>query len=345
VRSGDSRRRWLKLAASLAATAPLPLRGQPGRDPGRPLVVVNARVHAAHPAGNGATALAVEAGRISMLGSDAALLGLRPAGARVIDAGGRWLVPGLCDLEADLLSAGLAYTRTLRWDGAGSLPVALARLREHAAGLPAGAWVVVEGASPRVDAWLSGLDDGAIDIAAGGRPVLVVTAPGQGRINPPAARRLGLDPGAGLALSGMAAQAAHAHALGAARDSAERDASVERLGRQYARFGVTTLVDIGEAAYPDDYASLVRLNAAGRLFPRDERRPSRGGRPRAVEFGPLCRTGGSVAATARGPDPRDRSRRHRLGTARVGPCPLGLADRSRRCAGPRRGAAGRRPPA
>jgi predicted amidohydrolase YtcJ len=265
VRSGDSRRRWLKLAASLAATAPLPLRGQPGRDPGRPLVVVNARVHAAHPAGNGATALAVEAGRISMLGSDAALLGLRPAGARVIDAGGRWLVPGLCDLEADLLSAGLAYTRTLRWDGAGSLPVALARLREHAAGLPAGAWVVVEGASPRVDAWLSGLDDGAIDIAAGGRPVLVVTAPGQGRINPPAARRLGLDPGAGLALSGMAAQAAHAHALGAARDSAERDASVERLGRQYARFGVTTLVDIGEAAYPDDYASLVRLNAAGRL--------------------------------------------------------------------------------
>lgn len=263
---GVTRRGCLAAAVAVSVGLPGSLRAQPGRDPGRPLLVVNARVHAAHPAGTGATALAVEAGRITMLGSDAALLGLRPAGARVIDAGGRWLVPGLCDLEADLLCAGLAYTRTLRWDGAGSLPVAIARLREHAAGAVPGAWVVVEGASPHADPWLSRLEDQALAAAVGSRPVLVLTGPGEALINLPAARRLGMDPGAGpLRLSGPAAVAAHAHALGAARDRAERDASVERLARQYARFGVTTVVDIGEAAYPDDYASLVRLNASGRL--------------------------------------------------------------------------------
>lgn len=260
-----NRRRWLAAAAAAAAGIPRVARGQPGRDPGRPLVVVNARVHAAHPAGAGATALAVEGGRISMLGSDAAVLGLRPAGARVVDAGGRWVIPGLCDLEADLLSAGIAYTRTLRWDGVGSLPVALARLREHAEGLPTGAWVVAEGASLDADPWLAALDEAALAGVAGARPVLVLTGPAQVRLNRAGARRLGLEDGAATALAGAAAAAAHAHALGASRDAAERDASVERLARQYARFGVTSLVDIGEAAYPDDYASLARLNAAGRL--------------------------------------------------------------------------------
>ena len=241
------------------------VRAQPAIDPDRSLVVINARVHAAHPAGTGATALAVESGRLTLLGSDAAVRALRPAGARVVDAAGRWLIPGLRDLDVDLLAGGLARSGVLHWDGLDSLPAALARLRDHSAGLPTAAWVVIEAVDQSVQPWLSGLEAAMLDAEVPRRPVLVRIGPERVLLAPAAARRLGFEPARVSVLQGAAARAAYARARAAADDRVQRDAAVERHARAYARCGVTGVVDTGGATYPDDYGSLARLNATARL--------------------------------------------------------------------------------
>lgn len=83
--------RTMALAALLAAVLTTPALAAPD------LIVVNAKVFTADPARPYAQAVAVEDGRFTAVGADADVRKLADSKTKVVDAGGRLLVPGLND--------------------------------------------------------------------------------------------------------------------------------------------------------------------------------------------------------------------------------------------------------
>ena len=69
----------------------------------------------------------------------------RALNTRVIDAGGRTVIPGLNDAHTHFIRGGLTYTNEVRWDGVPSLAEGLRRVREQARRTPAPHWVQVIG--------------------------------------------------------------------------------------------------------------------------------------------------------------------------------------------------------
>ena len=57
-------------------------------------------------------------------------------GTRVVDAGGRRVIPGLNDSHLHAIRGGLQYNLELRWDGVGSLQRGLEMIREQARRTP-----------------------------------------------------------------------------------------------------------------------------------------------------------------------------------------------------------------
>ena len=86
---------WIALVAALctsrveAQTAP--------RAPGADLIIVDAVIFTNNPGRTEASALAVKDGRIYSVGADTEILALKGPNTRVIDAGGRRLIPGIID--------------------------------------------------------------------------------------------------------------------------------------------------------------------------------------------------------------------------------------------------------
>lgn len=115
---------------------------------GSDLIVVNADIFTGNLAQPEASALAVKKGRIYSVGSDAEILELKDSNTRIIDAGGRRLIPGINDAHIHLLNE-INYNYHVRWDGVPTLHRALTMLSEQAERTPEGHWVkVIGGWSP-----------------------------------------------------------------------------------------------------------------------------------------------------------------------------------------------------
>ena len=92
-----------------------------------------------------AEALAVRDGRIVAVGPSADVRARAGPDTRVVDLGGRTVIPGLIDSHIHAIRAGLTYATEVHWIGARSLAEALDRLRTAAAVAPKGSWLVVAG--------------------------------------------------------------------------------------------------------------------------------------------------------------------------------------------------------
>src|SRR5262245_19067755 len=92
-----------------------------------------------------ASAVAIRGGRFVAVGDERDVMRHRGAATRVVDAGGRTVIPGLNDSHIHVVRGGLNYNLELRWDGVPSLADALRMLREQAARTPAPQWVRVVG--------------------------------------------------------------------------------------------------------------------------------------------------------------------------------------------------------
>ena len=92
-----------------------------------------------------AQALAVREGRIAAIGQSADIRALAGPATRVIDLGGRTVIPGLIDSHIHAIRAGLTYATEVHWIGVRTLREALARIRDKAATVPKGSWLVVAG--------------------------------------------------------------------------------------------------------------------------------------------------------------------------------------------------------
>jgi len=105
------------------------------------LIVVNARVHTVDAATPSAQAVAVCGDRISRVGSNEEVKAAGDAKTRVIDAGGRLLLPGFNDAHVHLISgADMLVGVDLR--PATSEQDFVRRLGEYAARLPKGRWIL-----------------------------------------------------------------------------------------------------------------------------------------------------------------------------------------------------------
>ena len=146
---GEMTVKWMRLLGLMAVSGLIHAHARAGQEaPGADLIVHNAKIFTGNPAQPAASALAVKGGRIYSVGTDAEVLGLKNAQTRVIDSGGRRLIPGLIDAHTHVLNEG-GYNYTLRWEGVPTLRRALAMLSEQARRTPEGHWVkVIGGWSP-----------------------------------------------------------------------------------------------------------------------------------------------------------------------------------------------------
>ena len=109
------------------------------------LIVTNASITTLDAKSSTAQALAVRDGRIVALGDAASVRRLAGPATRVVDAGGRRVIPGLIDSHIHAVRAALSYSTEVNWIGAATIPEAMARLREKAAASRPGSWLIVAG--------------------------------------------------------------------------------------------------------------------------------------------------------------------------------------------------------
>ena len=108
------------------------------------LIVINARVYTVDDARPVVSALAVRDGRIAFTGSVREAMALKGTGTRVIDAGGRTIIPGMVDAHAHLLGLGQSL-RSVPLYGAKSYDEVIARVVARANGVAPGQWILGRG--------------------------------------------------------------------------------------------------------------------------------------------------------------------------------------------------------
>lgn len=251
-----------------------------GRAQSAELVVRNARITTLNPALPNASALAVRDGRIVAVGDESAIRSHVGPATRVIDAGGRRVLPGLNDSHLHLIRGGLNYTLELRWDGVSSLARALEMLRAQAGRTPAGEWVRVvggwsdfqfsEGRGPTLE---------EINAAAPDVPVFVLHLYSHAMLNRAALRALGITQNSPAPRSGVIERDAAGEPTGLliGRPDAlilystlarmpklnreEQLNSSRHFMRELNRLGVTSAIDPGGGGqnFPDDYNVIEEL--------------------------------------------------------------------------------------
>ena len=250
------------------------------------LLIVNGRIATFDPRQPAAEAIAIKGETIAAVGSDTDLAALRGPATRVVDAGGRSVVPGLNDAHTHFIRGGLTYTNEVRWDGVLSLAEGLRRMREQARRTPAPHWVQVIGgwsAAQFAEQRFPTLDE--INAACGDTPCMVMHLYDRAWLNRAAVRVLGWDrevpelPGGyverdaggkatGLVMSTTSLASLVAVWLRVPRLSPdEQIVSTRHFMREHNRLGVTSVVDAGGGGqnYPDNYQAIARLAADGRM--------------------------------------------------------------------------------
>ncbi|MGY1521515.1 amidohydrolase [Luteimonas sp. A482] len=277
------------LAAACSSTREAPVAAQPGTatpSAGADLIVTNANVITMDAGRPRATAFAVAEGKIVAVGDDADMAARRADNTRVIDAGGRTVIPGLNDSHAHVVRGGRFYNLELRWDGVASLQRALQMVSEQAERTPEGQWVrVIGGWSPfqfeeRRMPTVAQLNEAAPDT-----PTFVLYLYSQGMINRAAVEALGLtgdskapdggryefvDGGAILHAEPNPAILYAMIAQPPPLSAEDQVNSTLHFYRELNRLGMTSAIDAGGGghAFPDDYASSLQLATNGEMSVR-----------------------------------------------------------------------------
>ena len=105
------------------------------------LVVFNGNIITMDPQKPTATALAVKSYRVLAIGDEEEVLDLVPTAKKVIDLGGKTVVPGFIDAHTHLTSAGIKQSH-VQLDGVKSPEEAIQKLKDSVDGYPKGEWIL-----------------------------------------------------------------------------------------------------------------------------------------------------------------------------------------------------------
>jgi predicted amidohydrolase YtcJ len=109
------------------------------------IALVNGKIVTLDERGSIAEALAVQDGKIIAVGSSADIRARAGAGTRIVDVGGRTVIPGLIDSHMHAIRAALFYATEVNWIGTRSIPEAMARIAAAAKEAKPGQWIIVAG--------------------------------------------------------------------------------------------------------------------------------------------------------------------------------------------------------
>jgi predicted amidohydrolase YtcJ len=233
-----------------------------------------------------ASAVAIAGDRFAAVGEEKEVMALAGPRTRVIDVGGRRVIPGLMDSHTHVIRGGLNYNMELRWDGVPSLAEALRMLKEQVERTPAPQWVRVVGgfneyqfAEKRMPT-LRELNE-----AAPYTPVFILRLYDRAMLNRAALRATGYTrdtkdfPGGlierdkngeptGMLLAKPNATILYATlARGPKLPLDDQMNSTRHFMRELNRLGVTSVIDAGGGFqnYPQDYEVVERLARANQL--------------------------------------------------------------------------------
>lgn len=108
------------------------------------LVLVNGKVHTMNPVQPSAEAIAISAGRIAGVGTNAEILDWAKGACPKMDLGGKAVLPGFTDAHIHFLGYALGLER-VDLDGTRSLKDALKIVKEAAGDIPRGRWITGRG--------------------------------------------------------------------------------------------------------------------------------------------------------------------------------------------------------
>ena len=253
------------------------------------LILHNARITTLDAKVPAAEAISIKDGIVRTVGSNADVIPTSGAETKIVDLGGRRVIPGLNDSHTHLIRGGLNYNMELRWDGAPSVTDALRRLKEQADRTPAPQWVRVVGGWSEfqfAERRLPTLDE--INRAAPDTPVFILHLYGQALLNRAALNVLGFNRDTPNPLGGVIERDSNGQPTGllVAKPSAlilystlargpklpleDQINSTRHFMRELNRLGVTSVIDAGGGGqnYPEDYDVIQRLHDDGQMTVR-----------------------------------------------------------------------------
>jgi predicted amidohydrolase YtcJ len=253
------------------------------------LVIFNARVITLDDTHPSAEAVAIAGSHILATGDTKAMLRLKKKSAKLIDAGGKTIIPGLYDSHLHVIRGGRFYNAELRWDGVKTLRRGLQMLKEQSARTPEGQWVRVVGGWTAYQFEEKRLPTLAeINEATGKTPAFILHLYGHAYLNAAGLTKLGIDestpsPAGGLIQkdeqgrpTGLLLAEPNAFILYStlARlpelSEVEKTNSTKLFMAELNALGVTSVMDAGGGFqnFPDDYAITDALQQAGELTVR-----------------------------------------------------------------------------
>src|SRR5262249_43924937 len=223
------------------------------------------------------------------VGSNEQIMAIRGPDTKVIDLGGRTVIPGLNDSHMHPIRGGLHFNMELRWDGVPSLADALRMLHEQAQRTPPPQWVRVVGGWNEfqfAERRLPTLDE--INAVSQDVPVFVLHLYDRALLNRAALRACGYtkdtpDPPGGEIQrdkqgnpTGMLIARPNALILyatlarGPKLPPDQQANSTRYFMRELNRLGVTSCIDAGGGFqnYPDDYKVIEELHRRGEMTVR-----------------------------------------------------------------------------
>lgn len=225
-------------------------------------------------------ALALHGDRIVASGTSDAIGKLSGPNTRMVDLGGRTVIPGLIDSHIHAIRAGLRFSTEVSWIGATSIAEALERIRLAAIYARPGSWIVIGGGwTPAQFAEGRRPTQGELVAVAQGHPVYVQLFYRAVLLTPAGLEALGIASEADLPGNGklehgedegwISAESATITALFAKLPSPALNEGIEstrQFLRELNRFGITGVFDPGgHNLAPEEYEALFRVWRAGKL--------------------------------------------------------------------------------
>ena len=253
------------------------------------LIIYHAKIATMQERGQFAEAIAIKDGIILETGTSKDIQAhYKDAQTKLIDAGGKTIIPGLNDSHIHAIREGLNFNTELRWDGVTSLKRAMAMLKEQAARTPPGVWIKVVGGwnefqfeekrQPTIE---------EINAAVPDKPVFITYLYGKAFLNKKGIEVLGYNKDTkyegslleqdkdgnltGVMYAKQTPKAIYSTlALTTRLSPDEIKNSTLNFDRELNRFGITSAVDAagGGQNFPSDYAASLALAKEGKLTVR-----------------------------------------------------------------------------